>query len=319
MVKQIEPDRLLIKMPSLRAVKAFVAAAKYSSFSRAAESLCVTPAAISRQIKELEDLLGTALFARAGRAVRLTAEGVAFFETAQLAFMNIAQAADRLRQQARGKAALTVCCTPAFANLWLAPRLPAFSAQHPEVELNIVATHHFQQLDAGVRPDVFITQAAHIQPGYSSVKLFGEAVYPVCSPAYFSRLPRPMSLEHLREAALLNLSPHGRAALAEYLDWDIWLGLHNVPLAGRGAAAPNLFSANDYSLLIQLAEQGLGIALGWHHLVEQRIAQGRLVRLAGFELVQPQTFHYLALREAAEQLPAAECFKAWVLSALGAP
>lgn len=309
-----EPDQLLIKMPSLRAVKAFVAAAKCASFSRAAESLCVTPAAVSRQIKELEDFLGTALFSRAGRAVRLTEAGLNFFNVAQLSFMNIAQAADRLRQPDHQRQAFTLCCSPATANLWLAPRLVHFSTLYPDVQLNIITTHDFRAAEAAGPVDVFITQSAHIKDGYQSHQLFGELIYPVCSPTYYSRLSEPLSLAALGNEALLNLSPFGRAALAEFVDWDIWFALHRVKLRDRPVTAANIVNANDYCMLVQMALRDQGIALGWHHLVSDLVKQGSLIRLVGFDIVQPQTFHYLAIREEVADLPAALLFKDWITS-----
>jgi len=97
MVRHSEPDQTLIKMPSLRAVKVFVAAAKYQNFTRAAEALCVTQAAVSRQIRELETYLSAELFTRVGRAVELTVAGSIFFDAVQLSFVNISQAAERIR------------------------------------------------------------------------------------------------------------------------------------------------------------------------------------------------------------------------------
>ena len=119
MSKPVDPDTLLLKMPSLRAVKAFVAAAKYESFTRAAEALCVSQAAISRQIRELEGYLGAQLFSRVGRAVALTPAGELFFDAAQLSFVNIAQAAERIRSNQAVRHMLTLCCSPAFSALWL--------------------------------------------------------------------------------------------------------------------------------------------------------------------------------------------------------
>ena len=89
MAQHSDPDQTLVRMPSLRAIKSFVAAAKYQSFTRAAEALCVTQAAISRQIRELEDHLGTELFIRTGRSVKLRADGVVFYDAAPLSFINI--------------------------------------------------------------------------------------------------------------------------------------------------------------------------------------------------------------------------------------
>ncbi|MCW8355578.1 LysR family transcriptional regulator [Marinomonas pontica] len=103
MAKPIEPDQILLKMPSLRAVKSFVAAAKYLNFTRAAEALCVTQAAISRQIRELEVALGVPLFKRTGRAVELTEAGQIFYDAAYLSFVNIAQAAQRIQSSANKK------------------------------------------------------------------------------------------------------------------------------------------------------------------------------------------------------------------------
>ncbi len=313
-MKKTEPDQLLIKLPSLRAIKSFVAAAKCLSFTRAADSLCVTPAAVSRQIKELEEVLGVELFNRSGRAVELTSAGLMFFNVAQLSFMNIAQAADRLRQQDYQRQTLTICCSPGTANLWLTPRLTHFSSLYPDIELNIVVTHEFHRMESDVLPDVFITQSARIREGYVSTRMFGELIYPVCSPAYFSRLPQDMSLEGLRETALLNLSPYGRPSLAEYVDWRIWFALQGVDLAARSVNAPGIVNTNDYTMLIQMALRGRGVALGWHHLVDDLVGQGQLVRLVGFELSQPQTFHYLAIREEIAEEPAVSQFKAWVLS-----
>ena len=313
-MKKTEPDQLLIKMPSLRAVRSFVAAAKCLSFTRAADSLCVTPAAISRQIKELEDALGTELFNRSGRAVELTTAGTLFFNVAQLSFMNIAQAAERLRERDFQRPSLTICCSPGTANLWLAPRLAHFSTLYPDIELSVVATHDFHHMEADVRPDVFITQSARIREGYVSTRLFGELIYPVCSPGYFSQLPHDMSLEGLRDLALLNLSPYGRPSLAEYVDWKIWFALQGVALDDRSSSAPGIVKANDYSMLIQMALRDQGLALGWHHLVSDLVRQGQLVRLVGFDVMQPQTFHYLAIREEIADEPAVSEFKEWVLS-----
>ncbi len=156
--KHADPDTLLLRMPSLRAVKAFVAAAKYKSFTRAAEALCVSQAAISRQIRELETFLDAPLFMRSGRTVELTAAGAVFFEAAQLSFVNIAQAADRIRNAPSQKHVLTVCCSPAFSALWLSQQLPDFRAKNPDIELNLVTTQNFVNMEPGVVPDIIISK-----------------------------------------------------------------------------------------------------------------------------------------------------------------
>ena len=313
-LKRTEPDRLLLGMPSLHAIKTFVAAAKCLSFTRAAESLCVTPAAVSRQIKELEDHLSADLFKRAGRAVELTPAGQRFYETARLSLLNIAQAAEAIRCKVEQQVSLTLCCSPAHANLWLAPRLEGITSACPGTEISIITTHDFANLGLSIRPDIFITQSPNVQEGYVSYRLFGELIYPVCSPEYFAKVPADITLNGLMDLKLLDLSPFGRATLAEYVDWKIWLALQGVDVSRPSSAVTNLVRANDYTLLVQLTMLGHGVALGWHHLVSGLIEQGLLVRIPGFDITQPQTHHYLAIREEVAHLPAVAYLRDWMTS-----
>ena len=313
-MKRTEPDQLLLGMPSLHAIKTFVAAAKYLSFTRAAESLCVTPAAVSRQIKELEEYLNADLFKRAGRAVELTADGQSFYETARLSLLNIAQAARGIRNSVKQQVSLTLCCSPAHANLWLAPKLERITSACPGTEINIIATHDFSNLGPTIRPDIFITQSPNVKDGYVNYRLFGELIYPVCSPAYFAALPAGITLTHLMGLRLLDLSPFGRATLAEYVDWKIWLALQGVDVNRHSKTIANLLRANDYTMLIQLTTLGHGVALGWHHLVSDLIEQGALIRIPGFDITQPQTYHYLAIREEIAHLPAVVHLRDWMTS-----
>lgn len=193
--KHADPDTLLLRMPSLRAVKAFVAAAKYKSFTRAAEALCVSQAAISRQIRELETFLDAPLFMRSGRTVELTAAGAVFFEAAQLSFVNIAQAADRIRNAPLQKHVLTVCCSPAFSALWLSQQLPDFRAKNPDIELNLVTTQNFVNMEPGVVPDIIISKISKAAAGYKNYPLCHDIIYPVCTPAFLEQHPEIATLE----------------------------------------------------------------------------------------------------------------------------
>lgn len=308
------PDDTLLGMPSLRALRAFVAAAKHQSFTRAAEALCVTQAAISRQVRELEAQLGTRLFVRAGRAVQLTADGEVLFDAAQLSFINLAQAAQRLRSPVRAQASLTVCCSPAFAALWLQPRLPDFMASHPDIALRVIATPSFLDLGASLRPDVIISKLSAIGDAYTSERLFHDVIYPVCSPRYQQEHAPLATLEALRDADLLDLSPHGRSQLAEHVDWSVWLALQRVDLGARPPELRPLFAANDYALLVQLAVQGQGVALGWRHLVEPLLADGRLVRPLNAQLEHRERCHHLSMRADRADADACRRWRAWVLA-----
>jgi LysR family glycine cleavage system transcriptional activator len=308
-----DPDQTLVRMPSLRAIKSFVAAAKYQSFTRAAEALCVTQAAISRQIRELENHLGTELFIRAGRTVKLSADGLVFYDAAQLSFINISQAAERLRSKDRARHTLTVCCSPAFASLWLQDRLPDFFYAHPEIELRVVVTQDYLAMESSLRPDVFITKMAHVRSWYSSQRLFHDLIYPVCSVQYLDEHPGLRTLQSLREADLLDLSPYGRSQLAEHIDWSVWLAFHGIDLGERSPAARPPFSTNDYNMLVQLALQHQGVLLGWDHLVGHLVADGLLVRPVAEEVAHTERCHYLNIRSDVENNAACSTFRDWLL------
>lgn len=292
-------DQLLLKMPSMRAVKCFVAAARYQSFTRAAETLCVTQAAISRQVRELEEYLGTPLFERVGRSVKLTQAGTIFFDAAQLSFLNIAQAATRVRKDygndSRRK--LSVCCSPAFSALWMAHRLPSFFSANPDIDLDLVTTQSFLSLEPGLHPDVFITKISRVRDGYVSEPLFHDRIYPVCTPRYVDAHPEIRTLEGLRSGVLLNLSPYGRSQVAEHVDWGVWLAIHHVDLEGLPRAGAHYFNANDYNLLLQMVLSDQGVALGFDHLVTPLIEKGLLLRPVEEELILEDTRHYFAFRE----------------------
>lgn len=309
-----EPDQTLIKMPSLRAVRSFVAAAKYGSFTRAAEALCVTQAAISRQIRELEIYLGTDLFIRSGRTVKLSPSGVAFFDAAQLSFINISQAAERIRSNSTLKQSVTICCSPAFSFLWLHRRLPAFFQTYPDIDLRVIATQDFLTIESSVQPDIFITKMTRVREGYGSIRLFHDWIYPVCSPRYLSQNPGIDHLEGVRQSRLLDLNPYGRSQLAEHVDWTVWLAFHGLELSGREQTARSIFSSNDYNALVQLALEDQGIALGWHHLVAPLVEAGRLVRPVRQEVIHTERCHYLNLRADKEGDDACVEVREWLLS-----
>ncbi len=313
MVKHTEPDKILMKMPSLRAIKSFVAAAKYQSFTTAAESLCVTQAAISRQIRELESALGVKLFNRVGRAVELTEAGNIFYDAAYLSFVNIAQAAKRIDQNNSPRKEITLCCSPALSALWLSYHLPEFLRDNPDINVNVVTTNSVLNLEPGVHPDVYISKVCEPIEGYVSIPLFYDVIYPVCSAEYFSQHPEIRDLNNIEGARLLNLSPHGRAQLAEHVDWEVWMAefAHDFILENHC-----LLTSNDYNLLIQMTLNHQGICLGWHHLVHELVQEGRLVRVSDAQAVYKEKCHYLAYDDSKSQQPIFSLFKEWISAKL---
>ncbi|MBB1488276.1 LysR family transcriptional regulator [Oceanospirillum sediminis] len=311
MVKNAEPDQILVKMPSLRAVKSFVAAAKYQNFTRAAEALCVSQAAISRQIRELEASLGVKLFKRAGRAVELTEVGSIFYDAVYLSFVNIAQAAQRIENSRKIKQELTICCSPAFSAFWLSIRLPVFFASNPEIDINIVTTNNFLNIEKGVHPDVFINKACDPRDGYHSIPLFYDLVFPVCSPLFLEQHPDIKSLEGLQKSTLLNLSPYGRSQIAEHVDWGVWFNSQGIDLNMSADYKRHTFSTNDYNMLIQMALNHQGVSLGWHQLVAPMIEQGQLVRVGDMAVQYKEKLHYLTYSESNKNNKALDTFKSW--------
>lgn len=315
MTKPSAPDQTLMKMPSLRAVKSFVAAAKYLNFTRAAESLCVTQAAISRQIRELEAHLGTPLFRRVGRSVELTQAGSIFFDAAQLSFLNIAQAADRIRRNHANlnKRQLTVCCSTAFSALWMSSRLPSFFSANPDIDLSLVTTQNFLTLEPGVQPDVFITKMATVREGFTSQPLFHDVIFPVCTPHYLEQHPEIAQLDKLRDGVLLNLTPIGRAQVSEHVDWGVWLAIHGMSLDERPKDSPHIFNANDYNMLMEMVLCHQGVALGWEHLIGHLLEDGRLVRPVEQQLDLEDTRHYLSYHPSQEHDEGFQLFRDWFL------
>lgn len=320
MNRHLSTDQILLKMPSLRAVRSFVAAARYQSFTRAAETLCVTQAAISRQIRELEEHLGTILFERVGRSVRLTPAGSIFFDAAQLSFLNIAQAAARIRKDfgEGARRTVTLCCSPAFSALWMAHRLPSFFGANPDIDLDLVATQNFLALEPGIQPDIFITKMSRVRDGYVSLPLFHDRVYPVCTPAYLAGHPEIRTLDGLRDGVLLNLSPYGRSQVAEHVDWGVWLAIHHLDIEDRLKHGAHYFNANDYNLLIQMVLNSQGVALGFDHLVAPLVEKGLLTRPVAEELVLEETRHYFAYRADKADDGALQRFRDWFLAQSGA-
>jgi DNA-binding transcriptional LysR family regulator len=316
MVKHVEPDQILVKMPSLRAVKSFVAAAKYQNFTRAAEALCVTQAAISRQIRDLEASLEVTLFKRSGRAVELTEEGTIFYDAAYLSFVNIAQAAQRIKNTGRHKQELTICSTPAFSAYWLSSHLPDFITDHANIDVNVITTNNFLQMEPGIYPDIYINKINDPREGYHSIPLFYDLIYPVCSPKYLELHPELTTLEGLASANLLNLSPYGRSQIAEHVDWIVWFAFHDIDLMGASQPETNIFNANDFNMLIQMGLKHQGVCLGWHQLVAPMIEQGLLVRIGSESAVFKEKLHYMAYAENKANDDILNAFKNWFMATI---
>jgi DNA-binding transcriptional LysR family regulator len=305
-------DRLLAQMPSLRALRCFVTAARYESFTQAAEVLGVTQAAISRQIKELEDSLDIVLFERSGRHIALTEAGRILYNASYLSIMHIAESVEALRRH--GRNVLVICVSHAFSALWLAPRLAAFRKQFPHVRLHVVVTDHYKEFDGLIDSDVIITKNPQREPEYTAERLFHDIVYPVCSERFFEanyRGKRLSALDLLKHPTL-SLSPLGRTHLGEHVDWRVWRNWFQQGDAEERLIEGENFESNDYRLLLSQAQAGQGTLLGWHHLVHRQIEEGLLVRPVEECLVFHDRHHHLVTHKSALERTEYQIFRAWI-------
>lgn len=271
------------QLPPLNAVRSFEAAARHLSFARAAEELHVTPAAISQQVKLLEDQLGVALFVR-GKKLALSDAAQTMLPLFSEALDQIERAMLKARQSIQNNT-LVISAPPAFASRWLIPRLEDFQAQHPNIELRLHATKrpvNFQVESV----DVAIRFGAGNYTGLSTERLMPEALIPVAAP------PLAVTINTPNDLALCNLiEDDWHIENGMFPDWTTWLAT-----LGVSATPSRIRHFGDANLVIQAAVSGLGVALCWNSLVADDLKAGRLVHLLnqsipstlGYDLVIPQ-------------------------------
>jgi LysR family glycine cleavage system transcriptional activator len=289
-------------LPPLELLRAFESAARNLSFTRAAAELFVTQSAVSRQIKALEDELGTALFERRHRALALTDAGQTLYRTTLDVFERLRDAARRLRD-ARGRRSFTVTTTVAFAALWLVPRLPRFTGAHPGIDVRISAGSRVMDLD---RDDIDVAVRYLPSDRAPGPPLFGEEVQPVCSPALLGDPGRPLAEPaDLRHHVLLVTMDPGSPV--PWVEWPPWL--ESVGLAGLEPAGTLHFS--QYDLLMNAAIAGQGVALGRMPLLRDAVRDGRLVLPFRRAIVSPRAYYLIASRRAQDD-PLAHAFRDWL-------
>lgn len=293
------------RLPSLDLLRGFETAARLLSFTKAGEELHLTQSAVSRQIKELEEQLGVALFERRHRALGLTEAGQQFYPVTAQVLAMMRSATDRLRATAGAKS-LYVSTTAGFASLWLIPRLAGFARTHPGVDVRISAETRIQDLDRdGV--DVAVRYCPPALAGEDAVRLFsGERVFPVCSPRLMQDPKRPLrEPADLSRHVLLHVDdPEGRWP---WLHWRVWLEVAGIPDL---RPAGNL-RFSGYEQVIPAAIAGHGMAMGRTPLVSEALAAGDLV--APFKGVAQTARAYFAkvARNAASR-PEVSDFVAWL-------
>lgn len=289
------------RLPPLTALRAFEAAARHMSFAKAADELHVTPAALSFQIKSLEEHLGAPVFHRLNRAVELTEAGHALAPGISEGFQSL-NAAWRTAQRLTNETTLMVTAGPAFTAKWLAPRFYEFARAHPEIDLRFSAT--LRNLDFG-RDEVDVAIRFGLtkdEPGLWTLPLETEWVLPVMTPEMAEQFPTP---ESLRDATLIH--DDSIAFLSPRADWAAWFRLMGLDI---DATHGPRFTGADHAVDATLANAG--VVLGRRALVVKDLHEGRLVAPYKQAIELQARFRFIC-REGAENRPQIAAFRQWVL------
>ncbi|OZG74801.1 LysR family transcriptional regulator [Hahella sp. CCB-MM4] len=286
------------RIPSLSALRAFEAAARYQSAKRAAEELSVTPTAISHQIRLLEDELGLALFVRKPRQLILTTQGKELQSVLSDSFDSIAAVVQRLKTKPE-RQAITLSTTPAIAVRWLLPWISRLRESHPKLDLRIHATHEVVELD-GVTADLAIRYGKGDWPGLVAEKLFDNRFIPACSPKLHIRKPKDLC-----RYPLIHFEPNNAKSVP--VDWEIWQHFAKVP--GLDISAGPIFSDETHAVSATL--NGEGVALMSKALIMDELENGRLVQPFGPEL-KAEPFH-LVYPERRRKDPAIMSVRDWIM------
>lgn len=298
----------------LNALNAFEVAARHESFSKAAEELNVTPAAVSQQIRMLEDLMGVQLFHRLNRGLALTGAGRSGLAKLQDGLRNVNQAVQQIRSEP-ANSVLDVWMAPSFASKWLMPRLSRFVKQYPDIDLRISASSDFIDTDASAPSlskgilqkhsvDIAIRFGSGNYPGCRVERLMNVTALPLCSPALLNNKDNPLlTPDDLAHHLLL----HDDTAYEGRPDWPTWLkavGLGHID-GERG------MRFNRVSLALAAAIEGQGVVLTLEQLAADDVSKGRLVTPFKHKVALSHAYHIVSLEDSIdnEQVVA---FRQWL-------
>jgi LysR family transcriptional regulator, glycine cleavage system transcriptional activator len=297
-------DHMSARLPSLNGLRAFESAARHLSFTNAAAELNVTQTAISHQIKRLEEELGIPLFIRQNRALALTPQARDYLPGVRAAFNDLRLATDRLLRKDNDHV-LTVSTLASLAAKWLLPKLSAFQAAHPNIDVRITTSTGMVDFKSG-DVDAAIRYGRGRWPGLRADWLTADQLFPVCSPALLQGdwpLRTPQDLAH---HTLL----HSSGGYDD--DWRLWLTAAGLPT--DISKQPGL-SFDMIFMTLQAAIDGLGVAVGRTTYVEGDLANGRLV--VPFQISLPaDAGFYLVSPETASHAPKLVAFREWLLAAV---
>lgn len=294
-------------LPGTRALKTFEAAGRHLNFTRAAQEVGLTPAAVSHQIKEIEAQMGVALFTRTSRRIQLTPAGAVLMEATEDALTTLQRAASRARKMSVGSGHLRLSLSPRFATNWLLPRLTRFRAAHPSIELTFDITDAVRNLDAN---DVNV--AIRFGSGHyghtQSEQLFDTIIVPVCSPELVANGLQPETPQDLCRHTLCYVDCETEnMAWPTWHDWMTAAGIDDFDDSGC-VAFP------DTGHVVQAVTESNAIGLADLAMIATDLSQGRLVRLFDIGVdVAPDYAYYLVYPESSSQDPDLRTFRDWML------
>jgi LysR family glycine cleavage system transcriptional activator len=290
-------------LPPLNALRAFEATARHASFSKAADELHVTPAALSHQIRGLEDLLGLKLFHRRARSIEMTDAARMIYPGIRTGFESLRTAVEQL-DRARQDRILVVSASPGLTAKWLVPRIYRFLAKHPDIDTRISSgTTYANFTTDGVDVGIRLSSGAH--PDLYVEKLADEWMLPLCSPRLLQGDEPLRSAHDLPRFPLIQIDLPGLVPT-----WDDWL--RAVGIQGVDTSRGLRLNVADHAL--DAASEGTGVVLGYKLVASHDMALGRLISPFGPELPLPgRSYHFVCAR-GQEKRPAIKAFRDWLFA-----
>ncbi|RWC26580.1 MAG: transcriptional regulator GcvA [Mesorhizobium sp.] len=294
-------------LPGTRALRTLEAAARHLNFTRAADELGLTPAAVSHQIKEIEDQLGLVLFTRTSRTIRLTEAGTVLFEASADALDRLGRAVSRAQKLTRGTALLKVTLDAQFASKWLMRRVDDFRKHHPDIELRFDIAYEVRDFELD-DIDVGIRFGAGKYPGLRAHRLFDNILIPVCSPSLLTSGPPLREPRDLFNHTLAHIEWSRQGVT--WPNWRMWMAAAGVTDFDDSRTV--VFGTSTDA--VQAALDGNAVALADFAMVANDLSQGRLVQ--PFELglrVAPEFAYFLVYPESTGDDPRIVAFREWIL------
>ena len=299
-------------LPGTRALRTFDAAARHLNFTRAADEVGLTPAAVSYQIKDIEDQLGVVLFTRTSRSIALTPAGAVLAEATADALDTLQRAAGRARRLTRNAAQLRVSLSARFATNWLLPRLAQFRAAHPGLELSFDITDTLRDFEAD-DIDVAIRFGTGRYEGARADRLFALNIVPVCSPRLLQTGPPLNEPRDLFAHTLCYVD--WKTDTMTWPNWRMWMAAAGIDDFDDSRCV----AFADSSYVVQAVTDGGAVGLADLDMIEADLAQGRLVRLFDVGVTMAPTYAYhLVSPQASSDDARVVAFREWMLGAVGA-